>query len=279
MRQQASVYKGVSGKLLGPVIAKAAGHSTDRQILLHRTFVLLFTFALYVTYRLSRRPLSIVKSVLTHSDKCSAKLVNETIHFKHDLLHQNATANLTMAERDCGGWAPFDGADGKELLGMLDTCFLFMYMFGIYGNGYIADRANVRYFLSLSLTACGLISIAFGLARSFEIHSLWYFLGVQALAGYASASYPAMISVVGQWFGSTKKGLIFGIWNWHGSVGTILGSVIAGEEWSIDERLRITVYIYSGAFVETNWGFSFIVPGFICIAMAMLVLIFLIPSK
>ena len=223
-------------------------NSVKLQIFIHRIFVLLLTFAIYATYRLSRRPLSIVKSVL-HNEKCdhvirTATMTTNTISTTTMILavtsldkSMNQTgsslslssmANYQTKIATCG-WSPFDEPNGKQLLGLLDSCFLFMYMFGTYGNGYIADRTNIRHFLSISLILCGVISIAFGLARPLGIHSLWYFISVQALAGYISASMPAVISVVGQWFCSTKKGLIFGIWNWHSSVGTILGSLIAGN--------------------------------------------------
>ncbi len=53
------------------------------------------------------------------------------------------------------------------------------------------------------------------------------------------------MTIVANWFGHGKKGLIMGIWNSHTSIGNILGSLLAG------------------AYVDINWGLSFIVPGFI----------------
>ena len=55
-------------------------------------------------------------------------------------------------------------------------------------------------------------------------------------------------------------GLIFGLWNAHTSLGNILGSVIAG------------------AFVEDNWGLSFIIPGAIIGFMGFMVFLFLVPK-
>lgn len=57
-----------------------------------------------------------------------------------------------------------------------------------------------------------------------------------------------------------RRGFIMGIWNSHTSVGNILGSVIAG------------------AFVNTNWGLSFIVPGAIIAAMGVIISLTLVPS-
>ena len=62
------------------------------------------------------------------------------------------------------------------------------------------------------------------------------------------------------WFGKSKKGLIFGIWNSHTSLGNILGSIIAG------------------LYVEENWGLSFMVPGMIIGAAGFFLWLFLVPE-
>ena len=49
------------------------------------------------------------------------------------------------------------------------------------------------------------------------------------MAGAVQATgWPGVVTAVANWFGKSKKGLIFGIWNSHTSIGNILGSVIAG---------------------------------------------------
>lgn len=68
------------------------------------------------------------------------------------------------------------------------------------------------------------------------------------------------MTIVGNWFGKGKRGLIFGIWNSHTSIGNILGSVIAAK------------------YVETDWGLSFIVPGAIMGICGFLIFLFLISS-
>lgn len=69
------------------------------------------------------------------------------------------------------------------------------------------------------------------------------------------------MTCIGNWFGKGRRGLIFGIWNSHTSVGNILGSLIAGM------------------FVDINWGLSFIVPGAIIGVMGFVVFLFLAPCK
>jgi len=54
---------------------------------------------------------------------------------------------------------------------------------------------------------------------------------------------------------------VMGLWNSHTSVGNIVGSLVAG------------------AFVETDWALSFIVPGLIIISLSLPVLFFLVPRE
>ena len=54
-------------------------------------------------------------------------------------------------------------------------------------------------------------------------------LRFQVFAGaFQSSGWPGVVTAVANWFGKSKKGLIFGVWNSHTSIGNILGSVIAG---------------------------------------------------
>lgn len=205
-------------------------------------------------YHLSRRPLSIVKSKLL--------------------------PNFTEAEVNRTGWEPFDGDDGRELLGLLDICFLGSYAVFMFVSGYVAERSNLRYFLSVSLVLCGLMNVFFGLAYPFRIHKLYYFIVVQLISGvFQTTGWPSVLAVIGYWFGSAKKGFIFGIWNSHTSLGNILGALLAGK--SSLPTLFFTKFriLNIGAFVESNWGLSFIVPGLLCFVLAFFVFIFLVPSK
>lgn len=84
---------------------------------------------------------------------------------------------------------------------------------------------------------------------------------VQAMGGvFQTSGWPGVVTVVGNWFGKGKRGLIFGIWNSHTSLGNILGSLIAA------------------AYVEIDWGLSFMVPGAIMGAIGFVIFLFLVPS-
>lgn len=154
-----------------------------------------------------------------------------------------------------------DGADATALFGTLDSAFLFSYSIAMFMSGFIAERVSLRYFLSSGMLLSGLFTYLFGIAKTSNIHSIWYFLIIQAFAGiFQTTGWPGVVTVVGRWFGKSKRGLIFGIWNSHTSIGNILGSLIAAN------------------YVEKDWSMSFIVPGVIMGCVGFILFLFLVDS-
>lgn len=128
-------------------------------------------------------------------------------------------------------------------------------------SGFIAERVSLRYFLTLGMLFSGIFCYLFGLAKTYDIHSMGYFVLVQILGGIAQTTgWPGVVTVVGRWFGKAKRGLIFGIWNSHTSIGNILGSLIAAH------------------YVERDWAMSFIVPGFIMGICGFVIFLFLVDT-
>lgn len=155
-------------------------------------------------------------------------------------------------------------------------------------SGFIAERVNLRYFLAFGMLTSGISCYLFGIAKPYNIHSLWYFVLIQvsicklfiiyvngfilnkvninyyytqAIGGvFQTSGWPGVVTVVGNWCGKEKRGLIFGIWNSHTSLGNILGSLIAAK------------------FVEYDWGLSFMVPGIIMGLAGFLIFLFLAPN-
>jgi len=46
-------------------------------------------------------------------------------------------------------------------------------------SGHIAERTNLRYFLTVGMCSSGLFTALFGLGRYWHIHSLSFYIGVQ----------------------------------------------------------------------------------------------------
>lgn len=212
----------------------------------YRGFVLVSTFLAYTCYHMTRRPLSVVKSVL-HQDCRYARPVASIIVTENN------------SETWCN-WAPFDGDDAPHLFSYLDSIYLFTYAACMFASGFIAERMHLRYFLGLGMLLSALSTHVFGMGYSLGIHSFAFYFVVQLLGGaFQSTGWPSVVTSVGNWFGKKKRGLIFGVWNAHTSVGNILGAYIAG------------------LFVTSDWGLSFVVPAAICGLVGVFVVLFLTP--
>ncbi|XP_063689107.1 glucose-6-phosphate exchanger SLC37A2-like isoform X3 [Bolinopsis microptera] len=211
----------------------ATGPSPPRNIV-YKCWILALTFFVYMSYHMNRKSLGVVKSTL-HGGNCSDNTTSE-------------------------GWAPFNGTDGTELLGYLDTAFLLSYAIFIFACGSIADTISLRYFLTVGMIGTSIFMTLMGMARYFEIHSLAYFVIMQIIIGaFQATGWPAVVAVIGNWVGKGSRGLIMGIWNSHTSVGNILGGLIAGAE---SNSLN-------------TWGLSFIYPAIVIGGLGIVVFLFL----
>lgn len=213
----------------------------------YKFFILMSTFFAYLCYHMTRRPIAVVKAVLNHDGNCTGvrPIINRTVPLSE---------NTTWCD-----WEPFSG--DSPYFGYLDSAYLFSYAICMFGSGFIAERMHLRYFLSLGMVMSGLMTYAFGLGYTLNIHTFWFYLIVQIISGgVQSTGWPAVVTLMSNWYGKSKKGLIFGIWNAHTSFGNIAGALIAG------------------AFVDYNWGMSFFVPGLICCAVGVFVLLFVPPD-
>jgi len=216
------------------------------KFLLFKISVLSLTYVAYVCYHMTRKPIAVVKSVLHRN--CS------------DVPRPSGLELLIDDDTWCD-YAPFDGPDASALLGFLDTSFLICYAIAMFFSGMIAERVSLRYFLALGMLFSGFFCYSFGYAKTKDIHSMFYFVVVQGLAGiFQTSGWPGVVTVVGRWCGKSKRGLIFGIWNSHTSIGNMLGTYIAAH------------------YVDSDWSMSFIVPGFIMGVCGFIVFMFLIDS-
>lgn len=212
---------------------------------LYRGSVLVLTFVAYALYHAARKPPSLVKSVLHPPDEWAQ-------HIGFDLVATNSTGLRQ-------GWAPFDSKDGTVKLGEIDVAFLACYSLGMYFAGHLGDRTDLRYFLTAGMGASGVFVCMFGLGYWLNIHRFSYYLVMQMLAGiFQSTGWPSVVSVVANWCGKSRRGLVMGVWNAHTSVGNILGSVLAA------------------AVLGYGWGWAFVVPGLLMCGGAILVFSFLV---
>lgn len=129
----------------------------------------------------------------------------------------------------------------------------------MYCAGHIGDRIDLRVFLTFGMIGSGICTVVFGLGYWFNVHVLGFFMIVQIVSGlFQSIGWPCVVSVVGNWFGKSKRGLIMGVWNSHTSVGNIIGSIVASSV------------------LEFGWGWSFVLPGVFIIVVGVFVFSFLV---
>ncbi|XP_056645400.1 glucose-6-phosphate exchanger SLC37A2 isoform X2 [Diorhabda carinulata] len=210
--------------------------------LCYRGSIVFLTYISYMCYHLSRKPISVVKTVLHRN--CS-KLVPPD---------SNEPSNWC-------DWAPFDGTDdsASQMLGELDSSFLFCYAIAMFVSGIIAERVNIRYFLSIGMILSGVFTYLLGFAKTYNIHNLFYYVIVQGMGGiFQTTGWPGVVTVMSNWFGKSKRGLIFGLWNSHTCIGNILGTAIAAE------------------YVEKDWALSFMMPGLYIGIVGFVVFLFLV---
>ncbi|KAG6557390.1 hypothetical protein Mapa_000659 [Marchantia paleacea] len=261
----------------------------DADLSTYRYAALIMTFIAYSCYHASRKPLSIVKSVLDYDEVGNITSVDRSLaeyyqympmnhlasrheaagggfhphHFRYSNSHAssffNSSANVSDPQPNAGGWAPFNQKGGKGLLGDVDLAFLASYAVGMYFAGHFGDRVDLRLFLTGGMLASGFFVAMFGVGYWLDIHYLSYYIVVQVCAGLVqSTGWPSVVSIVGKWFGKSKRGLIMGIWNAHTSVGNILGSLLA-----------------AGA-LQYGWGWSFLLPGLLQVCGGILMFCFLV---
>ncbi len=139
-------------------------------LLSYKIFVYVLTFVCYATYHLSRKPFSVVKVVLC--PECV-----------RDLDSDDDEGNSSNSSSSRKGWSPFEGEHAKTLLGSVDYAELFTYAIAMFFSGLVADRVNLRYFLTVGLVGAGLNVVLMGVAYFARIHHLAYFLIVQMFGG------------------------------------------------------------------------------------------------
>ncbi|CAO2819450.1 unnamed protein product [Amaranthus hypochondriacus] len=221
----------------------------------YRYAVLLITFIAYTCYHASRKPSSIVKSVLD-PERNKSSVSNFWPVGNVFIREEHFDNNVNSSNK--GGWAPFNGKSGKSKLGEIDVAFLACYSMGMYVAGHLGDSLDLRLFLTSGMIGSGIFVALFGMGYFWNIHAFWFFMLMQMIAGlFQATGWPSVVAVIGNWFGKRKRGLIMGIWNAHTSVGNITGSLLAA------------------GVLQYGWGWSFIAPGAFIFLGGILVYLFL----
>lgn len=111
-----------------------------------------------------------------------------------------------------------EGIFTETQLGIIGSCLFFVYAIGKLTNGFLADRSNVRRFMSTGLLCSALINLCLGFVNSFYVFAfLWglngWFQSMGAASGVVSLS---------RWFEPQRRGTYYGFWSASHNIGEAL---------------------------------------------------------
>jgi OPA family glycerol-3-phosphate transporter-like MFS transporter/OPA family sugar phosphate sensor protein UhpC-like MFS transporter len=148
----------------------------------------------------------------------------------------------------------------KEKLGLFLTLHGVLYGVSKFLNGFLADRANARAFMAVSLLASALLNVAFGFSSAtVALGLIWMVNG-----WFQGMGFPPCARLMANWFPPKQFATKFAIWNTSHNVGSILIVLLCG-------------FLVSGQLFAPNWRLCFFVPAAIAMAVAV-VLWFMLPD-
>src|SRR2546422_657251 len=133
-------------------------------------------------------------------------------------------------------------------MGVVGSALLFVYSFGRFTNGFLADRCNIARFMSTALLLSALANLALGFNGHFRV-----FLVIWAINGWFQSvgSAPSVVAL-SQWFAKKERGTRYGIWSSSHAIGE-----------------GITFIATSALVSWLGWRWGFFGPGLICTAAAL----------
>ncbi|XP_013392558.1 sugar phosphate exchanger 3 [Lingula anatina] len=210
--------------------------------------IFILTFMSYAFFHATRKTFSNVKDSLTQvwTPQCHNATIRET---KPDHIWND---HKMFANKD----------DAEYFLGALDTAFMVAYAVGLYFSGPLGDRLNMRYVLSFGMCSSALLVFLFGTVTEWvQFYNIYFYMAVWILNGLLQSSgWPTVVAIMGNWFGKSSRGVVFGIWSACASVGNIIGTLL------------------SAAVLPFGYEYPFLVTSAVLFAGGVVVFFGLIPS-
>lgn len=127
----------------------------------------------------------------------------------------------------------------KTDLGLFLTLHGVLYGLSKFVNGYFADQANPRYFMSIGLFMSALMSLFFGMSSGVLAFGLFWLLN----GWFQGMGFPPCANTLTNWFSPKELGMKFAIWNTSHSIGASL------------------VLVLNSFLVVYDWRYCFFVPS------------------
>jgi len=175
----------------------------------HHVSVFSITFILYAVFHAERKAFSNIKDLMGKSlSPMNASMYPHELWQKETMFATHTDANVFFGE--------------------LDLLFLLAYAIGLFLSGFIGDRVNLRYMLSIGIGGSAILTFLFGyLWVPLNIKNKMYFRVLFFLNGlFQSTGWPASVAIMGHWFAKSSSGLVFGLWSSNSNLGNVIGSLL-----------------------------------------------------
>jgi OPA family sugar phosphate sensor protein UhpC-like MFS transporter len=126
---------------------------------------------------------------------------------------------------DSGVFTPGD-------LGLIGSALFYTYALGKLTNGFLADHANVKRFLTFAFLATALCNIGLGFATTVTGAAILWGLN----GWFQSFGAPGGVVAMTNWFANRERGVVYGLWSTAQSMGEgltffVVGSLVAVAGW------------------------------------------------
>ncbi len=107
-------------------------------------------------------------------------------------------------------------------LGIIGSALFITYAVGKFTNGFLADRSNIRRFLSAGLLLSALINLVLGFTTSFAL-----FLVLWGINGWAQSMGAApCVVALSRWFTDRERGTFYGLWSSSHNIGEAITFIV-----------------------------------------------------
>jgi Sugar phosphate permease len=125
-----------------------------------------------------------------------------------------------------------EGIFSETELGIIGSVLFFSYAVGKFANGFLADRSNIRHFMSTGLLVTALVNLCLGFTNSFIFFAvLWGISGWFQSMGAASC-----VVSLSRWFSDKQRGSFYGFWSASHNIGEattfiVVASIVSALGW------------------------------------------------
>lgn len=150
-----------------------------------------------------------------------------------------------------------EGVFSEIELGIIGSVLFFTYAVGKFCNGFLADRSNIKRFMSIGLFVSAIVNLSLGFINSFILFAvLWGINGwVQSMGA------PPCVVGLSRWFSTKRRGSFYGFWSASHNIGEAFTFIVVASLVSF-----------------AGWRYGFIGAGVIGLIGAVIVALFVYDS-